>query len=351
MFEFVVDSSIFAFLRARNAGFTLESIVLNSIARLFGVGFVQPEIDAETFRTIQGELVKLLKTDSQNIRKGVYPFAVLQPESPFQHLKRVPKILWDGMMAGRRRLKGRTTVFSPEAKELAEELPKYYRRNFHYQTSGYLSDWSASLYEHQVELLFNGSADAMRRMILAPLRAKFGEGNGKGLTFLEIGCGTGRATRFVRLAFPKAKIIAIDLSAPYLKQAKSSLKRLHPVDFLQAAGEDLPFKDAQFDAVYSIFLFHELPQETRKQVVAEAARVLKPGGFFGLVDSIQVGDQKTLDPLLTKFPEEYHEPFYRNYVGHSMNELVRECGFGQVQAEVGFVSKLVHGIKAAGVNS
>jgi hypothetical protein len=51
-----------------------------------------------------------------------------------------------------------------------EGYPSYYLQNFHHQTDGYLSDMSANLYDLQVEILFNGSADAMRRRILAPLK-------------------------------------------------------------------------------------------------------------------------------------------------------------------------------------
>ena len=48
--------------------------------------------------------------------------------------------------------------------------PDYYLQNFHHQTDGYLSDHSAGIYDIQVEILFNGSADAMRRRIIKPLK-------------------------------------------------------------------------------------------------------------------------------------------------------------------------------------
>ena len=49
-------------------------------------------------------------------------------------------------------------------------FPDYYLRNFHYQTGGYLSERSAKLYDQQVEVLFIGSADAMRRQALVAHR-------------------------------------------------------------------------------------------------------------------------------------------------------------------------------------
>jgi hypothetical protein len=57
--------------------------------------------------------------------------------------------------------------FSPEVAK--DGYPSYYLQNFHHQTDGYLSDASANLYDLQVEILFGGSADVMRRRILAPL--------------------------------------------------------------------------------------------------------------------------------------------------------------------------------------
>ena len=46
--------------------------------------------------------------------------------------------------------------------------PRYYLQNFHFQSDGYLSDKSAKLYDYQVEILFTGGADAMRRQLLVP---------------------------------------------------------------------------------------------------------------------------------------------------------------------------------------
>ena len=50
-----------------------------------------------------------------------------------------------------------------------KDLPKYFLRNFHYQTDGYLSEKSARLYEFQVETLFSGCAATMRRFSMIPL--------------------------------------------------------------------------------------------------------------------------------------------------------------------------------------
>lgn len=338
------DIPLLTYSAMRSAGFSLEYRVLNTLSRLLpGSRERIPSIDPALQKATQRELYQLLRQDAANIREGVYPLQVLKPESPITHLARIPKIMADGLSLSLRRMKGRTTVFDPSARDYLDELPRYYRRNFHFQTNGYLSSESAEIYDHQVEMLFGGAADAMRRLIIRPMREHFSAAanrDGKGLHFLEIAAGTGSTTQFVRQAFPKARITAVDLSYPYLKIAQRRMSRFSRVDFMQADGADLPFEGGRFDAVYSVFLFHELPLEARKEVFAESARVLKPGGFVGCVDSLQGGDVKDFDPLLKTFPQAYHEPFFRNYLEHPLPDLMQEAGFAGIQTGRGFLSKV-----------
>jgi ubiquinone/menaquinone biosynthesis C-methylase UbiE len=335
-----------AFNRARAAGFSLENWAFNTLSRVLPGTTNLRDIPPEKIQEIRSIWLELLDRDSRNIRQGQYPVSVLLPESPIAHLRRIPRLMMDGLRIHRQRRKGTATQFRTEAQERLDELPRYYRRNFHFQFDGYLSDESAELYEHQVEILFLGAADAMRRMVIAPLRERFGMSDGKGLSFLEIGCGTGRSTRFVKLAFPKARIVALDLSDPYLKNAKKSLQDLDRVDFLQGDGGHLPFQGSQFDGVFSVFLFHELPLEARRDVLAECRRVLKPGGIVSHVDSMQLGDRPSLDEPLKRFPQDFHEPFYRNYIENPMEDLVGEAGFANVKKDLGFFSKAVWGTLA-----
>jgi SAM-dependent methyltransferase len=57
--------------------------------------------------------------------------------------------------------------------------------------------------------------------------------------------------------------------------------------------------------VTSIFMFHELPPKVRRIIFGECARVLKPGGRFVLVDSLQRGDEPDYAGLLELFPQNY----------------------------------------------
>lgn len=333
-------------VRSRSLMFSGESLFLPLID--FLVHQRRPRLptdDPQLFRFARESIDHLLLEDVERIRAGFYPPEVLMPESPVRHLRRMPLLFREGLKAALRKKGKRSKEFGDEANEVLSELPEYYRRNFHFQPDGYLSKLSAELYEHQVEVLFAGAADAMRRLIIAPMKKHFTiegkKSDGEGLHFLEIGAGTGRTTKFVRLAFPKAKITAVDLSAPYLKKAQAELSQYSRHDFLEADAEKLPFESATFDAVYSVFLFHELPIDVRRSVLKEGVRLLKPKGFYGLVDSLQAGDVPEFDSALEQFPVEYHEPFYKNYIENQMAPMLEEAGLEVLESGTGFFSKYV----------
>ncbi|HUP58744.1 MAG TPA: methyltransferase domain-containing protein [Bdellovibrionota bacterium] len=342
-----LGTPLLAYSRARSLGYSIEARLMYALAGLLP-GAPSPEAATGlVLESVQKSMKALLEKDVANIEAGVYPASVLMPGSPVEHVKRLPWLVVDGIRAHLKRSKGRTTIFSQKAKEFLEELPRYYRRNFHFQTDGYLSEKSAELYDHQVELLFGGTADAMRRLAIPHLKRQLGDrAENRTLKILEIGSGTGAATRFVRLAFPKARITATDLSGPYLKVAQRKLAAYDRIDYLMAPGEELPFQDASYDAVFSVFLFHELPLEARQGVLKEALRVLKPGGALALVDSIQKSDAPEFDSLVAAFPKDFHEPFYRNYLEHPLRDLFKGAGFSSIEEEVGFVSLAISGRKA-----
>ena len=93
---------------------------------------------------------------------------------------------------------------------------------------------------------------------------------------LEIGCGIG--TDLVRFARGGARVVGIDLAERSVALAARNAE-LHDVaadGLCVADGEALPFTAERFDLVYA----HGVIQYTANpdQLVAEAHRVLKPGG-------------------------------------------------------------------------
>lgn len=100
---------------------------------------------------------------------------------------------------------------------------------------------------------------------------------------LDVGCGTGRWAELVLNAWPGAKVTGLDLSQEMLRQAivraASYPERL---DLVHGDAQSLPFDDATFDIVTCSHSFHHYPDQ--RGVVAEMARVLKPGGRVVIVD-------------------------------------------------------------------
>jgi ubiquinone/menaquinone biosynthesis C-methylase UbiE len=98
------------------------------------------------------------------------------------------------------------------------------------------------------------------------------------LTVLDVGCGTGALTQ---IAFENGARSAIcgDISAFMLRLAQQKTfftERDH--NYCQLDAENLPIKDHAFDAVISGMTFGTLPDQ--KRVLAEIARVTKPGGLI-----------------------------------------------------------------------
>ena len=139
--------------------------------------------------------------------------------------------------------------FSPQIEQ--QGYPRYYLQNFHHQTDGYLSDMSANLYDLQIEILFNGLADSMRRRILAPLKqglSIFASVPPHQIKVLDVACGTGRTLKFIRATLPKASLFGVDLSPAYLRKANQLLSK-NPRELpqlTQANAEDLPHPDNFF---------------------------------------------------------------------------------------------------------
>jgi ubiquinone/menaquinone biosynthesis C-methylase UbiE len=288
------------------------------------------------------ELRTLIERDAEAVADGLYPLSALVPEtSPVEHTLRYLRLLADSIEVAARKRDRRPREFGARAASFLSEVPSYYRRNFHFQTDGYLSERSAELYEHQVEILFRGVGDAMRRAVIPPLARHLHRTGGRRRRLLELGAGCGTATRFVAQALPDARITCVDLSPPYLKKARERLSDRDRIDFLQGDAAELDLRDDRFDAVYSVFLFHELPLAERRRVLSEARRVLRPGGVHVVVDALQRGDVPDLDWALEAFPREFHEPYFRSYTRQPLETLLREAGFSKPRTSTAFLSKVV----------
>ncbi len=102
---------------------------------------------------------------------------------------------------------------------------------------------------------------------------------GPGVTLLDLGCGAGRhAAEARRLG---ATVVALDMSAPDLKEARDRLAEVDPDGTRSVAVQGdalrLPFADGTFDRIIAAEVMEHIPDDAG--AMAELARVLRPGGI------------------------------------------------------------------------
>ncbi|MCA1628010.1 MAG: methyltransferase domain-containing protein [Acidobacteria bacterium] len=184
-----------------------------------------------------------------------------------------------------------------------------------------------------------------------------------GLSGLDIGCGEGHNTRL--LAGRGARVSAIDISEVFIGYAKQwEAQEPLGIDYRIASAVELPFGDETFDFATAFMSFMDIPETDR--VLAEAHRVLKPGGFLqfsithpcydtphrrnlrgsdGLTYAIEVGDYfRNLDGEITEWlfgaapPEtrqglpKFKTPWFTRTLSQWLNLLI-ETGFAPERIE------------------
>jgi len=162
---------------------------------------------------------------------------------------------------------------------------------------GYARKWSrAAMLFVGALILWSGAALLIDRFVInvngrasLPTQSFLATGAGR---VLDMGAGTGRSSIMVLESRPQATLVALDLFGQSFDQhfGRSETPQQRLLANLKAAGVDqratiatadmrkLPFEPAAFDAVVSAYAIDHLNRQGTDQSLAEAARVLKPGG-------------------------------------------------------------------------
>jgi ubiquinone/menaquinone biosynthesis C-methylase UbiE len=124
---------------------------------------------------------------------------------------------------------------------------------------------------------------------------------------LEIGIGTGRNLPHYRA---DVSLIGIELSPAMLEVARARARELgREVDLRVGDAQALGFPDDSFDAVVCTLSLCTIPDD--RAAVAEARRVLRPGGRFLLLEHVRSPvlpvrlGQRLLDPLAVRFEADH----------------------------------------------
>jgi ubiquinone/menaquinone biosynthesis C-methylase UbiE len=281
---------------------------------------------------------RLIERDLQNIEAGYYRLPHNLIDNPAEVLRQSLAYLADLPNVNRRRRGEEAPVLSTDE---ATQYPDYYRHAFHHQSGGYLSETSARLYDFQVEVLFGGAADAMRRQALVPISRLLRDRRIADCRLIDIACGTGRFLTFVKDNYPRLAVTALDVSPYYLAEARRNLAPWSRVAFVEAAVEAAALPEASYDIATCIYLFHEIPPAVQAEAGHAIARTLKPGGMFVFVDSLQLGDRPDYDALLESFPLAFHEPYYAAYLRQDLAALFGAAGLTVEQVDLAYLSRVM----------
>lgn len=158
-------------------------------------------------------------------------------------------------------------------------LPAYLQQVYWW---AYLHPAAVRVFERQwlVNLILWGNFAQLRDVALDE-RGTTIDGN-----ILQVACVYGDFTeRLAQRLKPTARLDVVDVAPVQLENLKAKLDggasriALHHQD-----SSNLHFADASYDCVVLFFLLHEQPEEVRAQTVAQALRVVKPGGKVIFVD-------------------------------------------------------------------
>ena len=324
--------------RSQHWSLLLQATLLQEATRLVS-RLPRPRLSGAEVRAVLRRRDELHARDLANVEAGLYPRDLLFDIPVGRYMRALPRLLRDTPRVVRRKKAG---AFRDIPEVDKQRYPAYYRRTFHWQTDGYFSDHSAEVYELGVELLFRGTADVMRRQIIPPVtRAVRAAGHASRMRLLDVACGTGRTLHQLAVTHPALRLYGIDLSPAYVRLARRRLADVAEAARAVENAEALPFADGAFDGVTSVYLFHELPRNTRRAVARELWRVVRPGGLVVLEDSAQLAESAEIASALRAFPDEFHEPFYADYLEDDLAELLREVGFSVESSEPQFVAKVV----------
>lgn len=148
------------------------------------------------------------------------------------------------------------------------------------QTRGTVIRW-ARFYDFLVWLVMRGKEQMVRHMIADQAQFQPGE------SVLDVGCGTGTLALVAQERVGETgHVVGIDPSRQMIARARRKMKRARlSLDFQLGVIEALAFPDQSFDVVLCTLMIHHVPDDLKRQGLAEIARVLKPGGRLMIVDS------------------------------------------------------------------
>jgi ubiquinone/menaquinone biosynthesis C-methylase UbiE len=163
----------------------------------------------------------------------------------------------------------------------------------------------------------------------------------KGMTFLDIGCGTGWAIgQVARLTDFKGSFYGVDLSEKMIGKAKENFREQPDFHFIIANSESIPLNDNFFDIIICTNSFHHYLHPDR--AMSEIFRLLKPAGKIYILDpAADTWIIKVVDKIIKLFEPEH----VRIYSSAEFEKLMSDAGLKYIGNENMYREKVQIGEK------
>jgi ubiquinone/menaquinone biosynthesis C-methylase UbiE len=107
----------------------------------------------------------------------------------------------------------------------------------------------------------------------------------EGATILDLGCGTGTLTVWLKQQHPNTRVIGLDADPVILAIARGKAEQASvDVEFIEANAIDIPLPENSAQRVVSSLFFHHLLLDQKAEVLSEIFRVLAPDGELHISD-------------------------------------------------------------------
>jgi len=199
---------------------------------------------------------------------------------------------------------------------LAQGIPHYLRQVYWW---AYVHPRAVRLFERDwlVNLILFGNYARLRDAALAEMGATVG-----GRT-LQVACVYGDLTvELHRRLEADARLDVVDILPIQLKNLGSKLPPDERVTLVHGDSSLLACPDASYDQVLLFFLLHEQPRHVRSSTLAEAVRVVRPGGKIIVVDYHRPVPWHPLRPLMRAVFRRL-EPFAMDLWTHQITEFMQ----------------------------
>jgi ubiquinone/menaquinone biosynthesis C-methylase UbiE len=220
----------------------------------------------------------------------------------------------------------------------AATVPRYLLKVYWW---AYVHPAAVRLFEREwlVNLILFGNYGRLRDAALAEL------GESVSGRTLQLACVYGSLTPHLRRRLaPDAHLDVVDILPVQLKNLAAKMPADRRVNLVQNDSSCLACADASYDQVLLFFLLHEQPDAVRRKTLAEALRVVKPGGKIVIVDYHRPAKWHPLRPLLT-LVFKYLEPYAKDLWRRELREFLPPgAQFKSVQQQTyfaGLYQKLV----------